>query len=336
MPQVRKARKEPSNQRPGTAPSGARPRQTKVKDRWHNYLAHHRSSASDSLQRLLNKPFQSLLTWLVIAVALALPATLKAGLDNLQLLGNSWQGAPQISVFLKLQVRDQAIASFRQRLVSQQDVSDVVYISPAQALQEFEQESGMGNALSSLDNNPLPPTFLVKLPLGLDTERLSDLGEQLRKDPLVDDVVFDRLWLERLNAFLGLGEKLVLALGSLLGLGLILVIGNTIRLAIESRRDEIVIIKLVGGTDAFVRRPFLYTGFWYGLGGGIIALLLLNVLLLLLSSPVESLAGSYQSNFELQGLGFFGSTCLVALAVVVGWLGSWVAVGRHLGDIEPR
>jgi len=140
---------------------------------------------------------------------------------------------------------------------------------------------------------------------------------------------------DRLHQILALAEQLVLGLGGLLAIGVLLVIGNTIRLSIESRRDEIVIIKLVGGTDAFVRRPFLYTGFWYGLGGGLIALVLLQLMLLLLTAPVSHLAASYQSEFRLTGLGVDGGLFLAVLGAAIGWLGAWLAVSRHLGDIEP-
>lgn len=315
---------------------GASTHKTRLADRWNSYLAHHRHSAKDSLSRLVSAPLQSLMTWMVMAVALALPATLFASLNNVQSLGQSWDGAPQLSVFLNVRARDQAIDSFLQKLRGSDQISDVIYLTPEQALTEFEQTSGMGRALQTLDSNPLPPTVLVIPAAGLSPSQLSLLGDKLTDEALVDDVVFDRAWVERLYQILNLAEKVIFGLGGLLLLGVLLVIGNTIRLGIENRRDEIVIIKLVGGTDAFVRRPFLYTGFWYGLGGGAIALLLLVALLWLLAGPVASLAVSYQSEFELQGLGFGGSALLVSLGAAIGWLGAWLAVSRHLGDIEPK
>lgn len=315
---------------------GARAHKTGMGDRWQSYLAHHRFSAIDSLQRLLSVPVQSVMTWLMIAVALALPATLYSSLNNIQSLGHQWDGAPQISVFLNPRAKSKAIEQFREQLEARAEVEQVIYVSSEQALREFEVESGMGNALRTLDTNPLPPTLLVVPKVGLEPATLAQLGEQLREPAIVDDVVYDRAWIERLHQLLALGEHVVLVLGGLLALGVLLVIGNTIRLSIESRRDEIVIIKLVGGTDAYVRRPFLYTGFWYGLGGGVIALLLLTVLLLLLAGPVSSLADSYQSEFNLQGLGFVGGLVLIGLGAMVGWLGAWLAVGRHLHAIEPQ
>ncbi len=345
---MRQAQRPPSSSRgasrsPSEAPAKPTPRsagasshKTRFADRWNSYLAHHRHSAKDSLSRMVSTPLQSLMTWMVMAVALALPATLFTSLNNVQSLGQSWDGAPQLSVFLNVRARDQAIDSFVQKLKSSDQIHDVIYRTPAQALSEFEQTSGMGRALQTLDSNPLPPTLLIIPAVGLTPMQLSQLGDELEAEALVDDVVFDRAWVERLHQILHLAEKIVFGLGGLLALGVLLVIGNTIRLSIESRRDEIVIIKLVGGTDAFVRRPFLYTGFWYGLGGGAIALLLLAVLLWLLAGPVGSLAVSYQSEFELRGLGFMGSVLLVGLGATIGWLGAWLAVSRHLGDIEPK
>ncbi|GAB3111173.1 cell division protein FtsX [Aestuariicella hydrocarbonica] len=318
------------------AAKGARAYKTRWRDRWQGYLAHHRSSASDSLQRLLATPVQSIMTWLVIAVALALPATLFTSLGNVQSLGQRWEGAPQLTVFLNPRAKDSAISSFQRQVEAMPGIEQVIYVSAEAALEEFETESGMGNALRTLDSNPLPATLLVAPGLNVTATELVKLGETLEQQALVDEVVFDRAWIERLHQMLALGEKVALALGGLLALGVLLVIGNTIRLAIESRRDEIVIIKLVGGTDAFVRRPFLYTGLWYGLVGGVLALLLLSLLLLLLSGPVATLSASYQSTFELQGLGFGGSLVLVGLGALIGWLGAWLAVGRHLGEIEPQ
>jgi len=314
---------------------GASAHKTGLNDRWSSYLAHHRHSAKDSMSRLLAAPLQSLMTWLVMAVALALPATLFTSLDNVQSLGQSWDGAPQISVFLNVRAREQAILSFQQKLKASEQVADVVYVSPEQALREFEQSSGMGNALQTLDVNPLPPTLMIIPAADLSPASLSQMGEQLKAEALVDEVVFDRAWVDRLHQILALAEQLVLGLGGLLAIGVLLVIGNTIRLSIESRRDEIVVIKLVGGTDAFVRRPFLYTGFWYGLGGGVIALLLLQLMLMLLTAPVSHLAASYQSEFRLTGLGVDGGLFLVVLGAAIGWLGAWLAVSRHLDDIEP-
>lgn len=315
---------------------GASQSKTLISDRFGAYLAHHRYSALDSLQRLLRAPGQSLLTWMVIAIALALPATLYTSLQNLQTLGQRWDGVSQLSVFVNSRAKEAAIEKFQRQLQADARVEGVTYISPQQALAEFEQQSGLGSALQTLDTNPLPPALIVRPQLGISAAEIGLLVETLKGKALVDDVVVDLAWVQRMQQLLALAERLVLALGLLLVMGVLLVVGNTIRLAIENRRDEIVVVKLVGGTNAFVRRPFLYTGIWYGIGGGLLAWILLMLAIGWLSGPVGQLASLYQSDFYLQGLGFSGSLAMLLLAALVGWIGAWLAVARHLGQINPQ
>jgi cell division transport system permease protein len=314
---------------------GAVSRRTVFSDRLKGYWAHHKHSAKDSWGRLLAEPLHSLVTGLVIAVALALPALLFVCVDNLQVLGERWDGSPQVSVFVNPRAKPIVIEKLQAQLEALPATKSVEYVSPEAALEEFEVQSQLGNALRSLESNPLPPALILTLSRDVEAEALSGLQQTLDGMSAVDDVVFDQAWVQRLQEMLRLGETLSIGLGLLLALGVVLVIGNTIRLAIESRREEIVVIKLVGGTNAFVRRPFLYTGVWYGLGGGVLALGLLFIGLQFMSGPADSLAELYGSNFTLQGLGFGGGLVLLLIAAVVGWLGSWLAVGRHLGDIEP-
>jgi len=315
---------------------GASSHHTAVGDRWQAYLLHHQQSAKDSLQRLLAKPLQSLLTWLVLAVAVALPAILLVSMNNVQALGQRWDGAPQMSVFINPRAQAAAIENIQRRISEREGVQRVRYISPQQALSDFETQSNLGSALRSLETNPLPPALVITPEPEMSAGALADLGAELDAMPAVDEVVFDQAWVQRLQEILRLGKVISLSLGALLAMGVILVIGNTVRLAIESRREEIIIIKLVGGTNAFVRRPFLYTGLWYGGGGGVLALLLLVSGLEWMASPVASLAALYGSDFTLQGLGVSGGLLLVLLASLIGWLGAWLAVGRHLGEIEPQ
>lgn len=315
---------------------GASTTHTQISDRWQSYLAHHRSSARDSLQRLLRTPVQTVLTMLVMAIALALPATLMVALGNVQALGERWDSGPRITLFLHTAARQAAIDKLQASVISHPYVDSVEYVSAEQALADFESESGMGSALRSLDNNPLPAAIMIKPKALLAPELLDELAVELQQQAIVEDVLYDQAWIKRLYEILNLGERLVLSLAGLLVVGVILVVGNTIRLAIENRRDEIVIVKLVGGTDAFVRRPFLYTGFWYGFGGGLLACVLLILGLHGLSQPVSELAGLYQSDFRLQGLGFSSSMGLILVAATIGWLGSWLTVGRQLSEIHPE
>lgn len=319
------------------AARGARQSRTGFADHWQAWRQHHRASALDSFGRLADTPLQTLMTALVVAIALALPATLLLALGNLQKVGERWDSNPKITVFLQLDAREAAIQGFRDTLQRMPEVEALEYISPEQALLSFQAQSGFSEVLTALDKNPLPPTLVVTpAPMSAAPLPLEALRGQIASDPLVDEVSLDMEWVRRLDAIMTLGKQLVLGLAALLGLGVLLVIGNTIRLEIESRREEIVIIKLVGGTNGFVRRPFLYTGFWYGMIGGLLACLLVSVGVASLGGPVRALAATYHDTFVLHGLGFVGCMALVASCITLGLLGAWLAVGRHLSVIEPR
>jgi len=317
--------------------SAASPRRISARDRFANYRLHHRQVAGESLMRMLRNPLGSLATWLVIGIALALPGSLYVALDNLAQLSTAWDGAPQMSLFLRENVDDGAGRALSERLAKHAQVANVQYVSREQALAEFRQLSGFGEVLDHLDNNPLPAVILVRPKAqGEDAAVVQRLFEEIKALPEVDKAVLDLQWVERLYAMIAIGHRVALGLALMLGLGVLLVIGNTIRLAIESRRDEILVVKLVGGTNAFVRRPFLYTGVWFGLGGGLIACLILNLGLYWLGNPVAHLADLYSSQFMLQGLGGRQTALLLLSAVGLGWFGAWLAVGRHLGAIQPR
>jgi cell division transport system permease protein len=300
------------------------------------YIQHHKLMAADSLQRLMSSFGSSLMTWLVLAIALSLPMTLYVSLENVKQLSRTWDQSSQMSVYLKPGTLDRFAADVVNDLQSWPQIQTAEYISPEQALAEFTISTGLTDVIDGLDSNPLPGVISV-VPR-LDQQDVSEL-EQLEKKILslkhVRSVQLDLIWVKRLYQFMDLGQRLVWALAALLGLAVLLIIGNTIRLSIESRRDEIRVVKLVGGTDAFVRRPFLYTGIWFGLGGGIIAWILLSVGLYWLSGPVERLISLYGSDFVLRGLGLSDSLLLIFDGVLLGWLGAWLAVSRHLSRIQP-
>ena len=316
---------------------GAVQSQMSWRDKFDAWSAHHSNSAIESLLRLLETPLQSLMTWLVIAIAIALPAALFVVFNNVQQIGQSWQDSSQISVFLKKDASVNQAQDLRGRWAQRADVAQATYISSEQALEEFKLGSGLGELANHLDENPLPAVILIKPKVGGNApEALNSLQQALVADPLVADVRLDMLWVKRLHQFIAVAERFVAALAALLVLGVLLVVGNTIRMAIEARRDEIVVVKLVGATDAYVRRPFLYTGLWYGVGGGILAAILLALGFWWLSAPVTQLADLYQSSFRLQGLGFIESLQLILIAGVTGLVGAWIAVARHLYAIQPR
>jgi cell division transport system permease protein len=315
------------------AQRGARGQMLSRVDKWRSYRQHHQATLKSSTLKILQEPLQSLLTILVIAIALTLPAALYLSVENIRQLSGGVDASAQISVFVKKGARESALKGLTQKLEGLSGVASVSYISAQKALDEFEALSGFGSALEYLDENPLPDSFLVQPLLIGDAPRLVS---EIRELSLVDDVQLDLAWLQRLDALLDMGRKLVLALGAALGLGVILVVGNTIRLAIQSRRDEITVVKMVGGTDAYVRRPFLYSGLLFGVFGALVAAILLTALGFWLAGPVDKLALLYQSQFSITGLGVGGVVTLLLIGGTIGLIGAWLAVGQHLRNIQPR
>ena len=300
------------------------------------WIQHHRLSAADSLMRVLDSPGSSVLTWLVIGIALALPVGLNVALDNVSQVSAGWDSPAQISLFLQGEVSPDRLRELEGEMGARQDVSKTRVISRDEALDEFRTLSGFADVLASLPKNPLPDLILVTPDAALDGPAVSALREELQGNSDVAEAVLDMEWLQRLNSLMALSRRLVLAIGCMLVVGVMLILGNTIRLAIEGRRDEIVIVKLVGGSNGFVRRPFLYTGLWYGVGGGVLAALLVSAALWSLEKPISDLAMLYESAFQLSGLGVMGSLNLVILGGLLGLAGAWLAVSRHLARIQPR
>ncbi|CAD5106035.1 permease-like cell division protein FtsX [Zestomonas carbonaria] len=302
---------------------------------FHAWLESHRASLVDSLRRLVRQPIGSFFTCLVMAIALALPMGLALLLHNLERLGGSWQSAAQISVYLKLDASDADGERLRDEIAAMPDVAEAQWISREQALAQFQQQSGLGQALKDLPENPLPGSLLVT-PQEIDKVALEMLRQRLVELPKVDQVQLDLLWVERLGAILKLGDRFIFGLTLLLVLALLLVIGNTIRLHIENRRSEIEVIKLVGGTDGYVRRPFLYMGAFYGCGAGLLAWAVLAYSLDWLNGAVVRLAGLYGSDFALAGVPAGDGLSLLLGAVLLGYIGAWLAVARHLSELAPK
>jgi cell division transport system permease protein len=302
---------------------------------FHAWLESHRASVVDSVGRLIKQPIGSFFTCLVMAVALSLPMGLALLLDNVERLGGSWQRAAQISLYMKLDVDAAQGEALREQILDMPDVAEASWISREQALDEFQQLSGLGEALRELPENPLPGVIVVT-PSQVDRDGLEALRQRLSQLSGVEQAQLDLLWVERLTAILKLGDRFVFGLSLLLVATLLLVIGNTIRLHIENRRTEIEVVKLVGGTDGYVRRPFLYMGALYGLGAGIIAWLLLAYGLGWLNEAVVGLAGLYGSDFGLSGVPADDGLSLVLGAVLLGYIGAWLAVARHLSELAPR
>ncbi|MFK2911972.1 permease-like cell division protein FtsX [Pseudomonas sp. 3HC3] len=301
----------------------------------HAWLESHRASLADSLRRLGKQPIGSFFTCLVMAVALSMPMGLSLLLKNVEQLGGSWQRAAQISLYLKLDAGSRDGEALRDEIKGMPGVADAQYVSREQALEEFQQQSGLGEALRELPDNPLPGTVVVT-PTEVDKPALEALRQRLSELPRVDVAQLDLVWVERLAAILKLGDRFVFGLAVMLISALLLVIGNTIRLHIENRRIEIEVIKLVGGTDAYVRRPFLYMGALYGLGAGLLAWGILAFGLNWLNEAVVGLSGLYGSDFALGGVPASDGLSLLIGAVLLGYIGAWIAVARHLNELAPR
>ena len=315
--------------------SGATNSVSGLSDRLRSWIAHHRRVCLSTISDLLKNLMSSLLTWLVIGIALALPSILFIILSSVAQIGAGWGGNPSVSVYLQTDLEEKAGKSLANEIVDSNYVENVRFVSRDVALKDFQERSGLRDVLSSLNRNPLPHVIEVNL-VSSDPLVLSDLKSLWLRDNRIAKVVIDLAWLERLNALLIFVERLVWILALILGLGVILIIGNTIRLAIENRRQEIEVTKLFGATDSFVRRPFLYLGFWFGVGGALIAMILLQLSLVMLSDPIETLAQSYREDFALLGLGANGFLLLLGAGAIMGIVGAAVAVSRHLKVSEPR
>ncbi|MDM8561300.1 permease-like cell division protein FtsX [Candidatus Parabeggiatoa sp. HSG14] len=299
------------------------------------WLMHYLYLLFSSLGLIVRTPLPSLMTAAVIGIALALPTGLYLLLENVQQVSSGWGGAAQISLFIKQEIDNKQVHALADQLYQHPDISSVQVITPTEALEEYRTLSGFGESLDALEHNPLPAVLVIQ-PITneeITTQNLLNSLKQLRE---VEVAQFDMLWLKRLLAMMEIVRRGVLILAILLALAVLLVIGNTIRLAIYNRRDEIEIYKLVGATDAFIRRPFLFTGFWYGLFGGFIAWLFVNTSFWFLQGPVKQLTTLYYSQFELLTLNVLSSSMLLLSGASLGLAGAWLAVGRHLREIQPR
>jgi cell division transport system permease protein len=295
----------------------------------------HVRAVSGTLSALARRPIGTLLTAFVIGITLALPAGLNTLVANLGQAGDSLQGSLRASLFLNDDVSAERGAELAHDITRRPGVSSARYISREQALEEFRTFSGFGEALDILKDNPLPATIVVtpsaKQPQARTEALLKDLGTL----PEVAQAKLDEKWLQRLYAILDLVQRAVMMIAGALALAVLIVVGNTIRLDIENRRDEIEVMKLIGAPNSYIRRPFLYTGLWYGLTGGVLACLLVQAGVMSLVQPARQLAGLYDSQATLQGLSLNAAAAVFAAGLGLGWLGAFWAVSRHLRHIEP-
>jgi cell division transport system permease protein len=302
------------------------------------YGARHAQAALASLGNLWRYRFGHALTMAAIAIALCLPAGLGLVVHRAMALVDQWSSAARISVFLSLDAAPEAANALAQQISSYPNVKTVSYISPEQALQDYRTQTGLSGLEESLGgNNPLPGLLIVEPSPLLDAQsaQIEALAQQLGTLPEVAQVQLDSTWLQRLFAILNVARTATWIVGGLLAAGVLLVIGNAIRLEIFNRREEIVISKLIGATNAYIRRPYLYTGLWYGLGGGLGAWLLLLASQQLLAAPLSQLASLYHTQLNLTDALLISLGPLAATGIMLGLVGAWISVARHLRDIEP-
>jgi len=289
-----------------------------------------------SLGKMYRTPLATTFTILMIAVALALPACLYVLLNNLQTVTQEWDDAGQISLFLHSKTSEQDIKKLQDQLKEHSDVEGVSYIPADLALSEFKERSEFGELLEGLSSNPLPPTLVVTpTDVAKQSTALHKLKKEFQAYTHVEQVQLDMQWLQRLQAITDIIRRAIIAIGIMLGLSVLLVVGNSIRLDIENRRAEIEVTKLIGASDRFIRRPFLYGGMWFGLLGGVLALLLVFTVLLVIRQPAQELVGLYNSDFTLMLPSFMQSVGLVGTSIFLGLFGSWLAVGHRISKIQP-
>jgi cell division transport system permease protein len=294
-----------------------------------NRFSEHIRVALSTLQRMLATPVASILNILVIGITLSLPTGLYVLLQNVQLLANQVVGTPQISVFLTMDASKEEIRRIGKQLQLHDMVDHIEYVPREQALEQLKRSTGLTDVVGGLSQNPLPDAYIV-FPKKSDPQLLEALRDELQKLPSLDKVQLDSAWAHKLDALLKFGRLAVLILAALLSLALVAITFNTIRLQILTQRDEIEVSRLIGATNAFIRRPFLYFGLLQGLLGGVAAWLLISASLALLNNSLASLAQLYTSNFTLQSLSVADTLTLLLFSAYLGWMGSWLSVAQHL------
>lgn len=300
------------------------------------FLDQHRRSALHSIRDLLRNPTATIMTLLVIGITLALPVSLLSLLQLSHSVAGSQPDIPSLSMFLKTGITDEEALKLSVTLEQKTGVERVELLTSADAMQEFRQYSGFGSALDALQENPLPHVLLLQLDSGIERSPLDALIGELRAMPETDSIDYDQGWIERLQAISLALRRAIEAIGLGLALAVMLIIGNTIRLEILNRKDEIEVSRLVGGSNAFIRRPFLYTGLAYGFFGALLAWMLVSLLLIIVSGPLGRLAELYGASVSMAFFGVQALVILLPVGILLGLAGAWLAVSRHLSSIKPE
>jgi cell division transport system permease protein len=299
------------------------------------WLSHHSSALVQALRRLAGAPLGSMLSITVIGVAFSLPAGIYVLLQNLNTIGGHVSGIPKMSLFLKLDANQDEVAQIESSLSRHPGIASFEFVSKETALARFTQESGLADIAGSLEKNPLPDAFVVSA-ASHSAQRLEELEAEILKWPAIEHVQLDSAWAERLEALLKLGLIAALILAGLLSFALVAITFNTIRLQILTRWDEIEVSKLIGATNGFIRRPFLYFGAIQGMAGGVAAWLIIFLAIFLLDDELRHLMQLYEVDFRLHHLSRTDSASLLGFSACLGWIGAWLSVSSHIRQIEPR
>lgn len=299
------------------------------------WLLQHWQALSQTFRQLVNTPLSSLLSIIVIGIAFSLPIGIYTLLGNLQTISGDAVNSPQLSLFLKLGASQEDIENINSQLEKFPSIASFQFISKEIALQRLQQESGLNNIASNLIRNPLPDAFIINIQQ-ISPDELENIRATMKKWPEIEHVQVDTDWAKRLDALLRLGQFAVLMLATLLSLALVIVVFNTIRLQILTKRDEIEVSKLIGATDSFIRRPFLYFGAIQGMGGAIAAWLLIALGIQAINESLDELTQLYETDFHLSHLSLQDSLGLLIFSALLGWLGARLSVAQHLSQIEPE
>lgn len=306
-------------------------------DKSQTYLHIHAQALFSSLGRIVKNTFTSTMTVIVMAIAISLAAGFYLLVDNMRQLTGDIESTNQISLFLKSNVSDEAGKQLTDKIRQNKAVDKAVLITKEQALREFKTYSGFGDALNVLDVNPLPAVIqiLPKNTLG-DMQTVESLMVEFKYLSQVDFAQLDMQWVKRLQSMMQFLQRGVFILTLLLGFAVLVITGNTIRLELQNRRDEVLVAKLVGATRSFIQRPFIYTGFWLGLLAGLVAWLIVSIIMLVLQGPIEELSALYDGSFNLSYLSFVDIILLLSISSFLSVLGAWIVLHYQLQEIKPK
>ena len=299
------------------------------------YFLHHMQSLVFSLGKIYAAPATTIMTVAVIGITLSLPGGFYLFLKNIEAMSGDFRSSTQITLYLGIELTEKKARALEAVVANTPDVGDTQFISRQESLESFRQTSGFGKSIDSLASNPLPHTIVVEPVTGADTFAVKNLLNSLQALPGVEIAKLDTEWLERLYTILEIAKRSVAIITLLFAFAVLLIIGNTIRLDIQNRYQEIIVTKLIGATNAFIRRPFLYGGIWYGLLGGLISWLIVEMGYIAISGPINKLNLLYQADLVLITFSFQDFIILISSSTLLGLTGSWIAVARHLNQIEP-